>query len=76
MYLDLRYSRFIPTGDTRRIELFFEAKNLFNTENVSTVTRDVTTTASGDLAVPLPSPFPPQSAYDQRQLQLGFKFAF
>jgi len=76
VYLDLRYSRFIPTGDTRRIELFFEAKNLFNTENVSTVTRDVTTTASGDLAAPLPSPFPSQSAYDQRQLQLGFKFAF
>jgi len=76
VYLDLRYSRFIPTGDTRRIELFFEAKNLFNTENVSTVTRDVTTTASGDLTAPLPSPFPPQSAYDQRQMQLGFKFAF
>jgi hypothetical protein len=76
VYVDLRYSRFIPTGDTRRIELFFEAKNLFNTENVSTVTRDVTTTASGDLTAPLPSPFPPQSAYDQRQMQVGFKFAF
>jgi hypothetical protein len=76
VYLDLRYSRFIPAGDTRRIELFFEAKNLFNTENVATVTRDVTTTATGDLSAPLPSPFPPQSAYDQRQMQLGFKFAF
>ena len=53
--LDLRYSRFIPAGDTRRIELFFEAKNLFNTENVATVTRDVTTTAAGDLTAPLPS---------------------
>jgi Carboxypeptidase regulatory-like domain/TonB dependent receptor-like, beta-barrel len=76
VYLDLRYSRFIPTGDTRRIELFFEAKNLFNTENVATVTRDVTTSATGDLSTPLPSPFPPQSAYDQRQMQVGFKFAF
>jgi hypothetical protein len=61
---------------TRRIELFFEAKNLFNTENVATVTRDVTTSATGDLSAPLPSPFPPQSAYDQRQMQLGLKFAF
>jgi len=43
---------------------------------VATVTRDVTTTATGDLSAPLPSPFPPQSAYDQRQMQLGFKFAF
>jgi outer membrane receptor protein involved in Fe transport len=76
VYLDLRYSRFIPAGDTRRVELFFEAKNLFNTENVATVTRDVTTTAAGDLAAPLPSPFPPQSAYDQRQMQLGLKFVF
>ena len=75
-YLDLRYSRFIPAGDTRRIELFFEAKNLFNTQNVSAVTRDVATTANGDLTTPLPSPFPPQSAYDQRQMQLGLKFAF
>ena len=35
VYLDLRYSRFIPLPSEQRIELFFEAKNLFNTENVA-----------------------------------------
>ena len=76
VFLDMRYSRFVPLQDSRRIELFFEAKNLFNTQNVSGVTRDVTTTATGDLASPLPSPFPGSGAYDQRQMQLGVKFSF
>ena len=34
VYLDLRYSRFVPFSDAQRLELFFEAKNLFNTQNV------------------------------------------
>jgi hypothetical protein len=76
VYLDLRYSRFVPIRDAQRIELFFEAKNLFNAENVAGVTRDVTTTALGELSAPLPNPFPRQSAYDQRQMQLGVKFSF
>src|SRR6185503_6478257 len=76
VFLDMRYSRFVPIQDSRRIELFFEAKNLFNTQNVSGVTRDMTTTATGDLASPLPSPFPGSGAYDQRQMQLGVKFSF
>ena len=66
----------MPFSAAQRLELFFEAKNLFNTQNVSAVTRDVTTDAAGILAAPLPSPFPPQSAYDQRQMQLGVKFTF
>jgi hypothetical protein len=74
--LDLRYSRFVPLAAAQRIELFFEAKNLFNTESVAAVNRIVATTAAGDLSSPLPSPFPPQSGYDQRQMQLGFKFVF
>src|SRR5215203_5180276 len=76
VYLDLRYSRFVPIRAEQRVELFFEAKNLFNTQNVSAVTRDVATDALGDLSAPLPSPFPPQSAYDQRAMQLGVKFTF
>ena len=74
--LDLRYSRFIPLSDAQRIELFFEAKNLFNTENVSGVNRIVTTDGSGVPSAPLPDPFPPTSGYDQRQMQLGIKFVF
>jgi hypothetical protein len=74
--LDLRYSRFVPLHEARRVELFFEAKNLFNVENVSAVNRIVTTTALGELSAPLPAPFPPQSGYDQRQMQLGLKLVF
>ncbi len=74
--LDLRYSRFIPLSDAQRIELFFEAKNLFNTENVSGVNRIVTTDGAGVPSAPLPDPFPPTSGYDQRQMQLGIKFVF
>ena len=76
VYLDLRYSRFIPLASEQRIELFFEAKNLFNTENVAGVNRIVTTDAAGNPSAPLPDPFPPTSGYDQRQMQLGVKFTF
>jgi hypothetical protein len=75
-YLDLRYSRFVRLTDAQRIEFFFEAKNLFNTENIASVNRVVTTDAAGNLAAPLPDPFPPTGGYDQRQMQLGLKFAF
>jgi len=74
--LDLRYSRFVPFSSGRKAELFFEAKNLFNTENVSGVNRVVTTDAFGNLAAPLPAVFPRTSGYDQRTMQVGFKFAF
>jgi Carboxypeptidase regulatory-like domain/TonB dependent receptor len=76
VYLDLRYSRFIPLRDAQRMELFFEAKNLFNTENVAAVNRVVTTDAAGTPSAPLPDPFPPTSGYDQRQMQVGVKFVF
>jgi hypothetical protein len=76
VYLDLRYSRFIPLPSAQRIELFFEAKNLFNTENVASVNRVVTTDAIGNPSAPLPDPFPPTGGYDQRQMQLGVKFMF
>ena len=75
-YMDMRYSRFIPMYNSQRIELFFEAKNLFNTENVASVNRIVTTDAAGNPSAPLPDPFPPTTGYDQRQMQLGVKFVF
>ncbi len=74
--LDLRYSRFILVGGTWRGELFFEAKNLFDVENVASVNRVVTTNAFGELAAALPSRFPGGTGYDQRQMQLGVKFSF
>ena len=80
-YLDLRYSRFVPLRDGQRIELFFEAKNLFNTENVSGVNRIVTTDALGNPSAPLSFdardyPTAGKTGYDQRQMQLGVKVTF
>jgi hypothetical protein len=74
--LDLRYSRFVPVRGTWRGEVFFEAKNLFNVQNVSGVNRVVTTDAFGVPAVSIPATFPGNAGYDQRQMQLGVKFSF
>jgi hypothetical protein len=79
--LDLRYSRFIALHDTQRIELFFEAKNLFNTTNIAGVNRVVATDALGNPAAPIlieGSAYPDagKSGYDQRIMQLGAKIVF
>jgi hypothetical protein len=79
--LDLRYSRFVPLVSAQRLELFFEAKNLLNTQNISGVNRIVTTSAAGLPATALITnaadyPDAGKSGYDQRQMQLGVKFIF
>ena len=77
--LDMRYSRFIPIRGTQRAELFFEAKNLFNTENISGVNRVVATDAQGNPTTTLlfnASDYPGKTGYDQRLIQLGFKYSF
>jgi hypothetical protein len=79
--LDLRYSRFIPIAAGHRAELFFEAKNLFNTENIAGVNRLVATDALGNPTVPYSLrgedyPTAGKSGYDQRTMQLGFKYSF
>jgi hypothetical protein len=81
LYLDLRYSRFVPLNDRRKIELFFEAKNLFNRLNLAGVNRVVTTDLAGNPASPIlldggAYPDAGKSGYDQRQMQLGAKFVF
>jgi hypothetical protein len=81
VYLDLRYSRFIPIHADVKAELFFEAKNLLDTANIAGVNRVVRTNALG---VPETSilfnasdyPNAGKSGYDQRTMQLGFKFTF
>jgi hypothetical protein len=74
----MRYSRFIPIRSGFRAEVFFEAKNLFNTENVASVNRIVTTDLAGNPTTPMPAvdEFPPTGGYDQRQMQVGFKILF
>jgi hypothetical protein len=81
VYLDLRYSRFIPIRGVQRAELFFEAKNLFNTENIAGVNRVVATDALGNPSTPISFrgedyPLSGKSGYDQRLIQLGFKYSF
>ena len=57
--LDLRYSRFVPVRDTWRGELFFEAKNLFNVQNVvGASTGSSRPTPSACPPAALPSTFP------------------
>jgi hypothetical protein len=82
--VDLRFSRFIPVGGSRRAEIIGEWKNIFNTEQVAGVNRTFTTIdAAGNPAVPLPtsgSEFRDlglvTDGYEQRAFQLGFKFHF
>jgi hypothetical protein len=81
VYLDLRYSRFIPFSTGQKAELFFEAKNLFNTENIMSVNRAIATDAAGTPISPISTdardyPDAGKTGYDQRQMQLGVKFVF
>lgn len=73
--LDLRYSRFVSLQRTK-LELFFEAKNLTNRQNVSAVNRIVATDLLGQSTSGVPNPFPSTGGYDQRIMQVGFKVAF
>ena len=64
-----------------RLELFFEAKNLFNTTNIAGVNRAIATDAFGNPASPIlfdASAYPDagKSGYDQRVMQLGAKIVF
>jgi len=76
---DFRYSRKIRIGATMAAEIIGEVKNLFNTEQVSSVNATVPTNAQGVPLGVLPtsgSDLTPTGGYEQRQFQLGFKFTF
>ncbi|HMD35373.1 MAG TPA: TonB-dependent receptor [Vicinamibacterales bacterium] len=79
--VDLRYTRWIPITGTVRAEIIAELKNVFNTEQLQSVTTTVTTDAAGNPTVPNPIPidayqFPNPSGFEQRKFQLGFKVRF
>ena len=77
--VDARFSRFIPFGGTRRLEIAAEFKNLFNTVQASAVNRIIPTNAFGEPTGVLPTSsdqLQPTAGYEQRQFQLGFKFYF
>jgi hypothetical protein len=83
--VDARYVRFINFGK-RRLELFAEAKNVFNNLSVSGVNRVVATDALGNPTVAIPSKIIQcgspaitpcaTAAYDQRSMQIGAKISF
>ncbi len=83
--VDLRYSRFIPFAARTRGEVFVEAKNIFNRENIAGVNRVVATDVAGSPSVDITDttatsdrgrPFSGTSGYDQRIIQVGFKVTF
>ena len=77
--VDARFSRFIPLGGTRRLEVAAEFKNLFNTVQTSAVNRVIETNALGEPTATLPASseqLQPTAGYEQRQFQLGFKVHF
>ena len=60
-------------------EVIGEVKNLFNTEQISSVNAVVPTNAQGIPLGTLPTSgkdLQPTGGYEQRQFQLGFKFTF
>jgi len=78
---DIRYSRFIPFGASRRAEVLLEMKNLFNNRQTSGLARIVTTDLAGNPATPIPEdgdsfPIAGRSGYEARQFQVGFKLYF
>jgi hypothetical protein len=77
--VDFRYSRRVRLGGNRAAEVIAEVKNLFNTVQTSSVNANVATNALGVPTGTLPTSvdqLTPSGGYEQRQLQVGFKFTF
>ena len=85
--VDLRYTRWFPIRGTVRAEVIAELKNVFNIEQLQTVTATTRTNAAGipiDAAgnqVTIPTdpyqfPNPSSPSFEQRKFQLGFKVRF
>jgi len=79
--VDFRLSRQVSIGGSRKIEAIAEVKNLFNTVQWSSVTGTAlaVNTATGDPTGVVPTSgdqLIPTGGYEQRQLQLGFRFVF
>lgn len=81
--VDLRFSRFVPLGAARRVEILGEWKNIFNTDQVQTVNNTFTVDAAGNPTIALAATgedFKTMNrvtgGFEQRAFQLGFKFYF
>jgi hypothetical protein len=81
--VDFRYTRSVPVRGSFRGEIIAEMKNVFNTQQLSTlgsgnqVTRTTDATGTPAAAIPDdPNLFPQGSGFEQRKFQLGFKVLF
>ncbi len=77
--VDLRYSRRFRIRGASAAELMAEVKNLFNTVQWAGVNATIATDALGIPLAPLPTSadqLVPNNGYEQRQVQIGFKFTF
>jgi hypothetical protein len=77
--VDARYSRRFRMQGNMAAEIIAEVKNLFNTVQTSSVNATVATNAQGVPLAALPTSgdqLQPTGGYEQRQIQLGFKFTF
>jgi len=75
--VDLRYSRMVQVREGVRLELFADAKNLFNRANVRDNNEVIRTDAAGVPLDPVSaSSFPVTSYFEPRQIQLGAKLSF
>jgi hypothetical protein len=77
--VDLRYTRWVPIQGSVRAELIAELKNVFNIQQLSSVTTNTVVDALGNPRAPIPTDayqFPNPSGFEQRKFQLGFKVRF
>jgi len=77
--VDFRYSRKFRIRGAMAAEVIGEVKNIFNTEQVSSVNASIATDLFGVPTGALPTSgkdLTPTGGYEQRQFQLGFKFTF
>jgi hypothetical protein len=82
--VDFRYTRKFPVLRSTNVEFTAEVKNVFNKLQWATSNTTVATDALGNPLLALPRPgtisdddvFSPTGGYEQRQLQLGFRFTF
>jgi Carboxypeptidase regulatory-like domain/TonB dependent receptor len=84
--VDLRYTRWVPINGSVRAEIIAELKNVFNTQQLSSVTTNTIVNSAGvptapiynvqDVAATDPYLFPNPSGFEQRKFQLGFKVRF
>src|SRR6185295_5798323 len=77
--VDLRYTRWIPIRGSSRAEFIAELKNVFNTLQMANINTTIAVDTLGNPVAAIPTDpflFVNPSGYEQRKLQLGFRFRF